>query len=113
VAGWEYTPDAMWKAEIKAETEYALREKRSSGAPCSTSASCSHVRGKKSKAEGIEPNPGLVDYVESQNSIGSKLVPTCAELTRGVSIAATHQPSESCALASSWVPVRWSRGSLL
>jgi hypothetical protein len=30
-----------------------------------------HVRGKKWKAEWIEPNPGLIDYVESQNLIVS------------------------------------------
>ena len=28
-----------------------------------------HIRGKKWRAEWIEPNPGLVEYVESQNLV--------------------------------------------
>jgi hypothetical protein len=59
----------MWKADIKPGAEYALRERRSPGAPLQRVRILQHVRGKKWKAEWIEPNPGLVDYVESQNLI--------------------------------------------
>ncbi|OGA01029.1 MAG: hypothetical protein A3I00_06470 [Betaproteobacteria bacterium RIFCSPLOWO2_02_FULL_64_12] len=59
----------MWKADIKPGAEYALREARSPGAPLQHVRILQHVRGKKWKAEWIDPNPGLVEYVESQNLI--------------------------------------------
>lgn len=61
----------MLKGQIKPGTEYALREKRLLGAPLQRVRILEHVRGTKWKAEWIEPNPGLTDYVES----GQLLVP--------------------------------------
>jgi hypothetical protein len=55
----------MLRSEIKAGTEYALREKRAPGTPFQRVRIIEHVRGNKWKAEWIEPNPGLVHYVES------------------------------------------------
>lgn len=59
----------MWKADIKREAEYAFREARSPGARLQHVRILQHVRGKKWRAEWIDPNPGLVDYVESENLI--------------------------------------------
>lgn len=56
----------MQKSEIKAGKEYVLREKRGSDVPLQRIKILQHIRGKKWKAEWIEPNPGLIDYVESQ-----------------------------------------------
>ena len=55
----------MLKSEIKPKTEYALRENRSAGAPIQRVRVIEHVRKNKWKVEWIDPNPGLVDYVES------------------------------------------------
>lgn len=55
----------MLKAEIKPGTEYAVREKRVVGGPLERVRIVAHVRGNKWKAEWIEPNPGLIHYVES------------------------------------------------
>src|SRR5688500_2789847 len=55
----------MLKADIKPGTEYALREKRFAGAAVERVRIVEHLRGNKWKAEWIEPNPGLVHYVES------------------------------------------------
>jgi hypothetical protein len=55
----------MLKAEIKPGNEYAVREKRVVGAPLERVRIVAHVRGNKWKAEWIEPNPGLVHYVDS------------------------------------------------
>jgi hypothetical protein len=57
----------MQKAEIKIGVEYALREGREGS--LQRIRILQHVRGKKWKAKWIEPNPGLVDYVESQNLV--------------------------------------------
>jgi hypothetical protein len=59
----------MQKDEIKIGVDYALRETRKTGALLQRVRILQHVRGKKWKAKWIEPNPGLVDYVESQNLI--------------------------------------------
>jgi hypothetical protein len=61
----------MQKSEIKAGKEYVLREKRGPDAPLQRIKILEHVRGKKWKAEWIDPNPGLIDYVESQNLLVS------------------------------------------
>jgi hypothetical protein len=53
----------MWKAQIKPGTEYALREKRD--APIQRVRIIEYVRGNRWKAEWIDPDPGLVHYVES------------------------------------------------
>jgi hypothetical protein len=53
------------KAEIKPRTEYAFREKRVAGGPIERVRVLEHVRGNKWRTEWIEPNPGLVHYVES------------------------------------------------
>ena len=59
----------MLKSDIKPGTEYAMREKRLSGAPVQHVRVLEHLRGNKWKAEWIEPNPGLVHYVESGHLI--------------------------------------------
>ena len=53
------------RAEIKPGTEYAFREKRTPGGPVERVRIIEHIRGNKWRTEWIEPNPGLVDYVES------------------------------------------------
>ncbi|MGD1092913.1 MAG: hypothetical protein ABSB35_13105 [Bryobacteraceae bacterium] len=50
-------------------TEYALREKRGLGVPLQRVRVIEHVRRNKWKVEWIDPNPGLVDYVESAQLI--------------------------------------------
>ena len=55
----------MMKAQIKPGDEYAVREKRGVVGPLERVRIVAHVRGNKWKAEWIEPNPGLVHYVES------------------------------------------------
>lgn len=57
----------MQKSEIHIGQEYALREARTPDAPIQHVRILQHIRGKKWKAEWIEPNPGLIEYVESQN----------------------------------------------
>jgi len=55
----------MWKSHIKPGVEYALREKRSPAAPLQRVRILEHIRGNRWKAEWIDPNPGLVHFVES------------------------------------------------
>lgn len=55
----------MLKSEIKPGVEYALREKRVPGSPFQRVRIIGHLRGNKWKAEWIDPNPGLTDYIES------------------------------------------------
>ncbi len=57
----------MQKADIKTGVEHALRESRKANAPLQRVRILQHIRAKKWKAEWIDPNPGLVDYVESQD----------------------------------------------
>jgi hypothetical protein len=59
----------MQKTEIKVGEEYALRETQKADDPFQHVKILQHVRGKKWRAEWIDPNPGLVDYVESQQLI--------------------------------------------
>ena len=59
----------MLKAEIKPGEEYAVRENRTSTTPFQHVRILQHVRGTKWKAEWIEPNPGLVDYIESKSLV--------------------------------------------
>lgn len=59
----------MQKADIIIGDEYGLREVRKATTPLHRVRILQHVRGKKWKAEWIEPNPGLVDYVEAQNLV--------------------------------------------
>lgn len=61
----------MLKSEIKPRTEYAMRERRVRGTPFQRVRIIEHVRGNKWKAKWIDPNPGLIDYVES----GQLIVP--------------------------------------
>lgn len=61
----------MQKSEIKPKVEYAFREKRVPGIAFQRVRIIEHIRGNKWKAEWIEPNPGLVHYVES----GQLIVP--------------------------------------
>jgi hypothetical protein len=55
----------MQKAEIKPRAEYAFREKRVPGSPIEHVRVLEPIRGNKWKTEWIEPNPGLVHYIES------------------------------------------------
>ena len=55
----------MLKSEIKPRTEYAMREKRTPGEPFQRIKIIEHIRGNKWRAEWIDPNPGLIHYVES------------------------------------------------
>jgi hypothetical protein len=59
----------MWKSEIKPGVQYAIREKRIRGTPFQRVRIISHIRGNKWKAEWIDPNPGLVHFVESGHLI--------------------------------------------
>src|SRR5437763_1537389 len=56
----------MEKAEIKVGEEYGLRESRHTGAALQHVRILEHVRGKNSRAEWIDPNPGLKDFVQSK-----------------------------------------------
>lgn len=55
----------MWKSHIKLGVEYALREKRGPAVPLQRVRIVEHIRGNRWKAEWIDPNPGLVHFVES------------------------------------------------
>lgn len=59
----------MQKADIAIGEEYGFRETRKGDAPLQRVRILQHARGKKWKAEWIEPNPGLVDYVEAQHLV--------------------------------------------
>jgi hypothetical protein len=56
----------MQKAEIKPGEEYAVREPKSGDAVFQHIRILSQVRGAKWRAEWIDPNPGLVEYIESR-----------------------------------------------
>ena len=55
----------MLKSAIKPGVEYGLREKRTPGTPLQRVRVMEHIRRNKWKVQWIDPNPGLVDYVES------------------------------------------------
>ena len=57
----------MQKSEIHVGKEYALREGRNPDAPIQRIKIIKHIRGRKWKAKWIDPNPGLEDYIETQN----------------------------------------------
>jgi hypothetical protein len=59
------------KAKIVAGDEYAFREKRGEGVPLQRVRIIERIRGNRWKAEWIDPNQGLVHYVES----GQLIVP--------------------------------------
>src|SRR2546426_12516046 len=59
----------MQKADIKVGGEYALRESRTPGTPLHHVRIVEHIRRNKWRAEWIEPNPGLKDYVESRHLV--------------------------------------------
>jgi hypothetical protein len=61
----------MLKADIKPGAEYALREKRVIGAALERVRILAHIRGKKWKAEWVEPNLGLVHFVESAQLVST------------------------------------------
>ena len=62
--GSDVDSGTMLKSEIKPRTEYAMREKRTPGTPSQRVRIIEHVRGNKWKPEWIDPNPGLIHYVE-------------------------------------------------
>jgi hypothetical protein len=55
----------MLKSEIQIGKDYALREKRASGTPFQRVRILEHIRGTKWKVEWVEPNLGLVHFVDS------------------------------------------------
>jgi hypothetical protein len=57
------------KSEIQVGQEYVLREKKNRDTPLQRVKIIQHVRGKKWKAQWIDPNPGLVDYVETRHLV--------------------------------------------
>ena len=59
----------MLRSEIQIGKEYALREGKAPDASLHRVKIIQHVRGKKWKAEWVDPNPGLIDYVESKNLV--------------------------------------------
>jgi len=59
------------KADITPGLEYAFREKRATGVPFQRVRILEHLRGNKWKAEWIDPNPGLVHFVESGHLIAA------------------------------------------
>src|SRR5258708_9372294 len=59
----------MLKSEIKPGSVYAFREKPKPALPFQQVRVVGHVRGNKWKAEWIEPNPGLLHYVESRQLV--------------------------------------------
>jgi hypothetical protein len=59
----------MEKAEIVIGEEYAIREKRIMGSPFQRVKILEHIRHNKWKAKWVDPNPGLIDYVESTQII--------------------------------------------
>jgi hypothetical protein len=59
----------MQKTAIVIGEEYGLREALKSDAPLQRVRVLEHMRGKKWKVQWIEPNPGLVDFVEVQHII--------------------------------------------
>jgi len=59
----------MEKSKIKIGRHYAFREKRQPGVPFQQIRILEHTRGKKWKAEWIDPNLGLVDYVDSKQLV--------------------------------------------
>jgi hypothetical protein len=59
----------MLKSQIKKGSEYAFRDKPKPGLPFHRVRILEHVRGNKWKVEWVEPNPGLVHYVESSQLI--------------------------------------------
>lgn len=61
----------MNKSAIQPSTEYAFREKRTPGTPFQRVVVIEHIRKNKWKVKWVDPNPGLVDYVES----GQLIVP--------------------------------------
>lgn len=59
----------MQKSEIKIGEKYALRETLKSKKPFQHVKILQHIRRNKWKAQWIEPNPGLVDYIESRHLV--------------------------------------------
>jgi hypothetical protein len=59
----------MLRSQIQVGQEYVLREGKGPDSPLQRVKILQHVRGRKWKAEWIEPNPGLVEYVETQNLV--------------------------------------------
>lgn len=68
-ASCNMAPKPMTKSEIKPGEEYAFREKRQASLPFQRVKVLEHIRGNKWKAQWVDPNPGLVDYIESNQLI--------------------------------------------
>ncbi len=61
-----YLSSRMQRADIIVGEEYGLRENRQLDAPLQRVRIVQHVRGQKWRAEWVEPNPGLLDYVDGR-----------------------------------------------
>lgn len=59
----------MQKSEIVPGTEYAIRERRVLAGPFQRVKILEHIRHNKWKAKWLDPNPGLIDYLESSQII--------------------------------------------
>jgi hypothetical protein len=59
----------MQKPDIAPGSEYAIRERRVVGGPFQRVKILEHIRHNKWKAKWLDPNPGLIDYVESAQVI--------------------------------------------
>ncbi len=53
------------KSEIQPGADYALRERREIGATFERLRMIEHIRKNKWKAKRMDPNPGMIDYLES------------------------------------------------
>ena len=62
----------MQKFEIKVGEEYLLREVRKADALLQRVKVLQHIRGKKWRAEWIDPNTGLVEYVGRSSSASGR-----------------------------------------
>lgn len=62
-------PSGMEKVKIIVGDEYAFREFRGTKSPFQRIKVLQHLRHNKWKAQWIDPNPGLIDYVESAQII--------------------------------------------
>lgn len=59
----------MQKSEIKVGEEYALREVLNRDNPFQPVKIIEYIRRNKWRAQWIDPNPGLMDYIESKHLI--------------------------------------------
>jgi hypothetical protein len=66
---WWLTGPTVDKSSIRPGEEYGVREPPRAGVELQHVKVIEHVRADKWRAEWIDPNPGLVDYIKSQNIV--------------------------------------------